>query len=90
MLLNPVLHLVPYILNWVEVWAVRRPFNNLNASLAQLFQGELGRVRGRIILHELMVRIHTNPAINQRNNSLTIALLIDCPPLLLLEEAGPF
>jgi hypothetical protein len=57
MFLNTILHPVPYRLNWIQIWAIRRRFHHLNSSPFKYLHCELRRVPFGIILLELKLGI---------------------------------
>jgi len=51
MLLNPVLHPVPYVLNKVKVWRISRELDIRNSTYSEVILGLVRSVRGSVVLH---------------------------------------
>ena len=54
MLLNPILHPIPDVLNKIKIWRVRGELDTGNLSAEEVHSGLIRPVRRSIVLHEDM------------------------------------
>jgi hypothetical protein len=94
MILNPILHPIPHLFNWVQVWRKRGPFNTLNASFTELLHSLRSCINRRRILHKNKLKpsvsIKLKLTLNKRDNSLLISFCINRLLFFLLKDIRPF
>jgi len=85
MLLNPILHIIPQCLNWIEIWWIWRPEDRSEAVHCHRLYRESCCMSASIILLKLEPWMCCHVFCNFRDNMFWVWFLCDCALRLLLK-----
>jgi hypothetical protein len=92
-ILNPILHLIPYFLDRVQIGRKREPFDIVYAPFAEILYCQGSRIRRGRILHKnkLISSVSVQPklTLNNRDNLLLISRYVNRALFFLLKDTWP-
>jgi hypothetical protein len=92
-ILNLILHPIPYFLDKVQIGRKRGPFDTVYAPFTEILHCQGSRMRKGRILHKnkliSSVSVQPKPTLNNRDNLLSISRCVNRAPFFLLKDTWP-